>query len=92
DLPGLQALIARVRKIGDGAALMTETSVTTKVVSAVSNLLANTPLERAMQDQLEHLGPPPFDDEDRALAAEFQKTLSDEDIASAFKRMGVPVR
>ncbi|PHK96431.1 amidohydrolase [Pseudoroseomonas rhizosphaerae] len=92
DLPGLQALIARVRKVADGAALMTETTVSTKVVSAVSNLLANTPLERALQDQLERLGPPPFDDEDRALAAAFQKTLSDEDIASAFKRMGVPVR
>ncbi|MXP63476.1 amidohydrolase [Roseomonas sp. M0104] len=92
DLPMLQGLVARVRKIGDGAALMTETSVSTKVVSAVSNLLGNLPLERAMQSNLERLGPPPFDDEDRALAAEFQKTLSDEDIASAFKRMGVPVR
>ncbi|WP_419896504.1 M20 family metallopeptidase [Roseomonas sp. USHLN139] len=92
DLPGLQQLITRVRKIADGAALMTETTVTTKTVSAVSNLLGNTPLERSMQDQLERLGPPPFDEADRALAAEFQKTLSDEDIASAFRRMGVPVR
>ncbi|MCI0754187.1 M20 family metallopeptidase [Teichococcus vastitatis] len=92
DLPMLTGLVARVRKIADGAALMTETSVTTQVVSAVSNLLGNTPLERAMQNNIERLGPPPFDDADRALAAEFQKTLSDEDIASAFQRMGVPVR
>ncbi|MGY4801511.1 M20 family metallopeptidase [Teichococcus aerofrigidensis] len=92
DLPELQTLVARVRKIADGAALMTETTVTTRVVSAVSNLLGNLPLERAMQSQLERLGPPPFDEADRALAAEFQKTLSDEDIASAFRRMGVPVR
>jgi len=92
DLPMLQGLVARVRKIGDGAALMTETTVSTKVVSAVSNLLGNLPLERAMQANLERLGPPPFDDEDRAFAAEIQKTLTDEDIASAFKRMGVPVR
>ncbi|MDB5370218.1 MAG: amidohydrolase [Roseomonas sp.] len=92
DLPGMQALALRVRKIADGAALMTETTVTTKVVSAVSNLLGNSPLERAMQNNLDRLGPPPFDDADRAFAAEIQKTLSDEDIASAFKRMGVPVR
>jgi aminobenzoyl-glutamate utilization protein B len=92
DLPGLRALVERVRKIADGAALMTETSVTTKTVSAVSNLLGNSPLERAMQNNIERLGPPPFDDEDRAFAAEIQKTLSAEDIASAFKRMGVPVR
>jgi aminobenzoyl-glutamate utilization protein B len=92
DLPGLRSLVERVRKIADGAALMTETSVTTKTVSAVSNLLGNSPLERAMQNNIERLGPPPFDDEDRAFAAEIQKTLTPEDIASAFKRMGVPVR
>ncbi|RKK05145.1 amidohydrolase [Pseudoroseomonas wenyumeiae] len=92
DLPGLRGLMERVRKIADGAALMTETSVTTKTVSAVSNLLGNSPLERAMQNNIERLGPPPFDDEDRAFAAEIQKTLTPEDIASAFKRMGVPVR
>jgi len=92
DLPMLQGLVARVRKIADGAALMTETAVSTKVVSAVSNLLGNLPLERAMQNNLDRLGPPPFDDEDRAFAAEIQKTLSDEDIASAFKRVGMPVR
>ena len=92
DLPMLQGLVARVRKIADGAALMTETAVSTKVVSAVSNLLGNTPLEQAMQNNLDRLGPPPFDDEDRAFAAEIQKTLSDEDIASAFKRVGMPVR
>ncbi len=48
----------------------------------MSNLLANTPLERAMQDNLERLGPPPFDDADRATAAEFQATLTEEDIES----------
>ena len=41
DLVELNGLVARVRKIADGAALMTETSVSTKVVSAVSNLMGN---------------------------------------------------
>ena len=70
DLPELRRLIERVRKIAEGAALMTETRVEAKVVSAVSNLLGNAPLERAMQDNLDRLGPPPFDDADRAFAAE----------------------
>jgi len=91
DLTELTALVARVRKIADGAALMTETTVVTKVVSAVSNLLGNDPLERAMHDNLLRLGPPPFDEEDRALARQFQATLSDEDIATAFRRHGLPV-
>src|ERR1700710_1790972 len=82
-LPELSRLIERVRKIADGAALMTETRVTAQVVSAVSNLLANTPLEREMQDNLDRIGPPPFDDADRTAAAEFQATLTDEDIEAA---------
>ena len=89
NLPELNRLIGRVKKIADGAALMTETSVPANVISAVSNLLGNTPLERAMQDNLERLGPPPFDDLDRAAAAKFQATLSEEDIESSFRRSGV---
>ena len=77
DLPELNRLIVRVRKIAEGAALMTETSVAAKVVSAVSNLLGNTPLEKAMYTNMERLGPPPFDDEDRAFAAKIQATLSE---------------
>ncbi len=92
DLPELQRLILRVRKIADGAALMSETSVTTKVVSAVSNLLANRPLERAMHDNLRRLGPPPFDEADRAFARTIQATLSEEDIEAAYRRVGLPVQ
>jgi aminobenzoyl-glutamate utilization protein B len=92
DLAGMRTLIERVRKIADGAAMMTETTVATKVVSAVSNLLGNTPLEEAMQRQLDRLGPPPFDARDRQYAAEIQATLSAEDIASAYARAGVPAR
>src|SRR5580704_8637811 len=92
ELPELTRLIERVRKIADGAALMTETRVESQVVSAVSNLLANTPLERAMHDNLQRLGPPPFDDADRAFAAKIQATLTDEDIDAAYRRVGVPLQ
>jgi len=92
ELPELWRLIERVRKIADGAALMTETRVESQVVSAVSNLLANTPLEKAMHDNLQRLGPPPFDDADRAGAAKFQATLSEEDIEAAYRRVGLPMQ
>ncbi|MGI4940049.1 MAG: M20 family metallopeptidase [Janthinobacterium lividum] len=92
DLAGLTALVARVRKIADGAALMTETTVSTQVVSAVSNLMANTPLEQAMHDNFERLGPPEFDAEDRAYAERIRATLTPADTAAAFSRVGVPVR
>jgi aminobenzoyl-glutamate utilization protein B len=92
NLPELTRLIERVRKIADGAALMTETSVKTQVVSAVSNLMGNTPLEKAMHDNLQRLGPPPFDEADREFARKIQATLSEEDIESSFRRAGMPMR
>jgi aminobenzoyl-glutamate utilization protein B len=90
NLEELRGLVVRVRKIADGAALMTETTVSTEVISAVSNLLGNTPLEEVLHKNLERLGPPPFTAEDRAFAAEIQKTLRPEDISSAYRRQGLP--
>lgn len=89
DLDTLADLVARVRKIADGAALMTETTVTSKVFSGVSNLLGNRALEEAMQRQLDRLGPVPFDAEDEAFAREIQKTLTPSDINVSFRRLGV---
>ncbi len=92
DLAELAPLVARVRKIADGAALMTETTVATRVVSAVSNLLGNGPLEQLMDDNFQRLGPPQFDEADEAFAREIRATLTDADIAAAYHRAGIPVR
>src|SRR5580704_7273285 len=89
ELPELTRLIDRVTKIAHGAALMTETKVEAKVISGVSNLLGNAPLEQAMFECWQRLGPPPFDEADSAFARKIQATLSDEDIATAYRRVGV---
>jgi aminobenzoyl-glutamate utilization protein B len=91
DLVELNPLVARVRKIAEGAALMTETKVETRVVSAVSNLLGNAPLEKLMNDNFMRLGPPDFDEEDRKVAAKFQATLTADDVAAAYRRHGMPI-
>lgn len=88
DLPGLVDLIGRVRKIAEGAALMTETSVQTKIISGVANILGNRPLEEAMQGVLDDLGPPHFDDEDKAFAEAIRKTLTPQEIAAAWRGIG----
>ncbi len=90
ELDELHQLVARVRKIATGAALMTETEVRDRVVSGDANLIGNAPLERLMQAELERLGPPVFSAEDEAFAAEIQATLTPEDIRAAFARFGVP--
>jgi aminobenzoyl-glutamate utilization protein B len=89
DVIGMRALNERVKKIAEGAALMTETSLDVRVISAVSNLLGNTPLEETMFANLERLGPVPFDAADRDFATKIQATLSEEDITASYLRAGV---
>ena len=89
DVAGMLELVERVRKVAEGAALMTETRVEANVLSAVSNLVGNGPLERALQRIMEDLGPPPFDEADRAFAAEIQATLDGPSIAAAWRAIGM---
>ena len=92
DLHGMKALNERVIDVARGAAMMTGTEVEVTILSAVSNLLPNTPMEETMHANLERLGPVPFDAEDRAFAARIQATLSEEDIASDYLRCGIEGR
>jgi aminobenzoyl-glutamate utilization protein B len=88
-LPELLVLVARVKKVAEGAALMTETTVRSEIISGDANLVGNTPLEECMFSHLERLGPPVFDDEDRETARKFQQTFSAEDIAASYGRFAL---
>ncbi len=90
ELLELQVLAERVRRVAEGAALMTETTVTSSTVSAMSNLLGNTPLERAMHASFQRLGPPEWDAADRAFAEQIRATVRPDDITSAHRRFGIP--
>ncbi|QCI65691.1 M20 family metallopeptidase [Phreatobacter stygius] len=90
DLPGMLELVERVHKVAKGAAMMTETEVEMRIVSAVSNVLGNGPLEKAMHSILEELGPPHFDEQDRAFASQIRSTLSAQDIAAVYRSIGLP--
>lgn len=92
ELDELIPLVERVRKVAQGAALMTETKVRDRVLSGDANLIGNTPLEELMHAQLERLGPPVFDDADRAFAEDIRATLTPEEIRAAFTRFGVEPR
>ena len=91
ELGDLKELAARVDDIARGAALMTQCKVDIQVISGMSNLLGNTPLERALHSNLERLGAPPFDAEDRAYAEKIRATVRRDDIVSAHSRFGLPV-
>lgn len=89
DLPGMSELVERVRKVAQGAALMTETQVEMRVVSAVSNILLNTPLDETLHRIMEELGPPHFDAEDEDFARKIRATLTEKDIASVYHAIGM---
>lgn len=92
QLAEMLALVERVKDVARGAALMTGTAVTMKVFSAVSNTLLNEVMDEAMRRALEELGGVPFDEADRAFARAIQATLSPEDIAASYRRVGLPPR
>lgn len=89
ELDDLFDLIERVRKLADGAAIMTDTTVEQSVVSAVANFVGNETLDRVVQANMERLGAPPFDAADIATARKFQATFSARDIATAFGRFAL---
>jgi aminobenzoyl-glutamate utilization protein B len=85
----MNELVGRVSKIAEGAALMTETKVEMKIISAVSNILPNTPLEQALHRVMEDLGPPHFDEADKAFAGQIRATLTEKDISSVYYAIGM---
>src|SRR5260370_34655368 len=89
DLPGMNELVERVHKIAQGAALMTETRMEMRIISAVSNLLPNTPLEEMLHRIMEELGPPHFDEADKDFATEIRSTLTEKDIATVYHGIGM---
>lgn len=89
NLATLRDLIERVKKIAEGAALMTETKVEHQVYTGVSNLMGNRVLEETMQSELERLGPVKFDESDQSFARDIQKTFTPNEIFRTFRRVGM---
>ncbi|PJI38730.1 M20 family metallopeptidase [Ferrovibrio sp.] len=84
-------LFERVKKIAEGAALMTETQAFVDFDKACSEVLPNTALEWAMHRNIESLGPVQFDDADRAFADRMRRdALTPEDVFSSLRSVGEP--
>jgi aminobenzoyl-glutamate utilization protein B len=64
--------------------------VAERVLSADAELVGNRPLEELMEANFQRLGPPRFAAADHDFAKRIQATLSPEDIASAYRRGGIP--
>jgi aminobenzoyl-glutamate utilization protein B len=85
-----RALFGRVRKIAEGAALMSETDVDLEIDKACSNIVPNLTLAAAMHENLTRVGAVPFDTDDVAFAERIKETLTPDHIAHSVEMYGTP--
>lgn len=78
-LPIAERLFARVKKIAEAAAMMTDTSMTVQIIGGCSNVLPNKALQDVMYENMRRLGPPAFDEADLAFAEEIREAALTED-------------
>jgi aminobenzoyl-glutamate utilization protein B len=90
----LGPIFERVRRVAEGAALMTDTTVEVQIESGMSNPLLNKALGELLYKHMANLGTIAFDANDLSLADRFVATLSSEDqqyaISKAFSRSAPP--
>lgn len=75
DQTHVEASIAWIKQIAEGAALATQTRVLALVYAGSYDLLPNRPLAERMQLHLERVGVPGYTEEEQAFARELQRNF-----------------
>ncbi|MFJ1258290.1 amidohydrolase [Cupriavidus sp. CuC1] len=88
DLGVVLSIMERLRKIAEGAAMMSGTSMAYRVEKAMSNMRPSTVLSELMYGRMQALGPTPFDDEDRAFAKRMKAAISPEEAKASLEIFG----
>lgn len=86
----VQEIYERVNKVAQGAATMTETTVTIDFIKACSNLVPNNVLEGVMFKELKALGPAQYTKEDRTLCEKLFATVPESARYSEIRRLVSP--
>lgn len=78
----VKALYERVKKIAEGAALMTETEVEIVFDKACSNFIPLSTVNEVLQEALQEVTPIQYTNEELSFAKEIQQTLSKEELST----------
>lgn len=78
-------ILERMKKIAEGAALMTETKVKIKVLGGMSDTIPNPSLSKLLSDAYLETGAPDFGEEEFAIAREFLAAMPEEQRARVVK-------
>ncbi len=80
SLTALEGIWARIRKIAQGAAMMTETTVDVKIVGSDANIIPNDALAKVAQRNLEEVGGFHYNADEMHFAETLQKSLPPESV------------
>jgi len=86
----LEQVANRVRKIAQGAALMTETTVEEVFNGACSSVLSNHYLADLQHEAMQVVGPIQFTEEEKAYAQEINEVYPEKDARDVFRDLRVP--
>ena len=78
---GIRENFETLQRIADGAALMTDTTVTRRIVGAAYPRHYNQPIALAMDENIRAVGLPEWSDDDQAFARAFQEFMGADEIA-----------
>ncbi|MBN6888265.1 aminobenzoyl-glutamate utilization protein B [Cytobacillus horneckiae] len=84
-------MLARVNKIADGAALMTETAVSSEVMAFAYNVLPNDTLNEIMLDNMKISGEFSFSNEEIAFAESLVETVDSSVVEMSKQQFGIPI-
>ena len=82
-------IFARINKIAEGAALMTETEMSYNIIDGLTDYVPNAALSTVMAESMQELGAPVWTDEDKAYAKQFQDILPQTDLQSGLERLAL---
>lgn len=82
-------ILARIKKIAQGAALMTETEIRVRVLGGLSDVIPNPTAFQVLSDAYVEMGGPKFDEEDYAIARKFLAILPEDDKKAMVQKMAV---
>ena len=94
DYPRIRGMWETGDKIAQGAALMTNTTYTSRVLGAAWPQHFNKTVAEAMYENIKRVGLPKWDEADQTLAKAVQKELGAEEkgLAAELDKLGEPVR
>ncbi len=93
--PKIMAMYARANEIADGAAQMTQTKVSRKVIGSAWPRHFNKVIAETMYKNIEQVGLPKWDEKDQALARALQKevgAINVDGLETKLNKIGLPVR